>query len=95
MEEKYPPGWFPAPCRGPGLSPPAPTHYEEHGSQEGDEGDVVDGLRRRAGRARQGPVGDGAVLRRGHEVDVEPHGQVGGQHDTGCGEMQQHHGTKQ
>lgn len=67
----------------------APTHYEEHGGQEGDEGDVVGGLSRRAGKAPQGPVGDGAILRRRHQVDVEPHGQVGGQHDSSCGEMQQ------
>lgn len=85
QEEKHAPRLIPSP----GLLLCAPTHYEEHGSQEGDEGDVVDGLSRRVGNAPQGPVSSGAVLRRWHKVDVEPHGQVGGQHDSSCGEMQQ------
>lgn len=68
----------------------APTHDEEHGCQEGDEGDVVRWASREVGRARQARVGHGAVVRSWHKVDVEPHGQVGGQHDTSCGERQQH-----
>lgn len=73
---------------------PAPTHDEEHGCQEGDEGDVVCWLSREVGRAHQGGVGHvGAVVRSWHKVDVEPHGQVGGQHDPSCGERQQPSGS--
>lgn len=64
----------------------APTHDEEHGCQEGDEGDVVCRLSREVGRAHQGRVGHGAIVRNWHEVGVDPHGQVGDQHDTSCGE---------
>lgn len=77
---------------GPGLPFSAPTHYEEHGCQEWDEGDVVGRLSRKVGKAHQCLVGNGAILRSWHEVDVEPHGQVGDQHDTSCGDMQQHSG---
>lgn len=66
------------PCAaGPGLSRSVPTHNEEHGCQEGDEGDVVGRLSGKAGRAHQGLVGNGTILRSWHKVDIEPHSQAG------------------
>lgn len=74
----------------PHPSTAAPTHDEEHGGQQGHQGEVAGGRGQGLLRARQGRTlqAHGAVggQRLGTEMHVQPQGQVGGKHAGRCGQ---------